>query len=64
MNLKLKERYLTDEKGHKEAVVLDVRTFEELLEDLEDLAVIADRKGEPTISWEAVKGRLKKGGRL
>ncbi len=58
MNLKLKEKFLTDEKGHKEAVVLDVRTYEELLEDLEDLAIIADRKGEPTIAWEEVKKKF------
>jgi PHD/YefM family antitoxin component YafN of YafNO toxin-antitoxin module len=60
MNFKLKEKFLTDKKGHKEAVVLDVKTYEELLEDLEDLAVIADRKHEPTVAWEEVKKQLKK----
>ncbi|OGB90514.1 hypothetical protein A2625_03080 [candidate division WOR-1 bacterium RIFCSPHIGHO2_01_FULL_53_15] len=64
MNLKLKEKFLTDEKGRKEAVVLDVRTYEELLEDLEDLAVIADRKNEPAVPWEKVERKLKKAGRL
>ncbi|OGB90551.1 hypothetical protein A2625_03280 [candidate division WOR-1 bacterium RIFCSPHIGHO2_01_FULL_53_15] len=60
VNLKLKEKFLTDEKGHKEAVVLDVRTYEELLEDLEDLVIIADRKQEKTIPWGEVKRKLKK----
>lgn len=60
MNLKLKEKFLTDEKGRKEAVVLDVRTYEELLEDLEDLTIIADRKNEPAIPWEKVEKKLKK----
>lgn len=60
MNLKLKEKYLTDKNGHKEAVVLDVRKYEGLLEDLEDLAIIADRKSEKTVSWEEVKRKLKK----
>jgi hypothetical protein len=59
MNLNLKEKYLTDEKGRKEAVVLEVKAYGELLEDLEDLAIIADRKNEPTISWEEMKKRLK-----
>jgi rhodanese-related sulfurtransferase len=44
---KLKERFITDEKGRKEAVILDVRTYEELLEDLEDLYIIAERKNPP-----------------
>jgi low affinity Fe/Cu permease len=60
MNLKLKEKFLTDEKGRKEAVVLDVGTYEELLEDLEDLAAIADRKNEPAIPWAEVERKLKK----
>lgn len=60
MNLKLKEKFLTDEKGRKEAVVLDVRTYEELIEDLEDLVIIADRKHEKTVSWEEVKRKFKR----
>lgn len=60
MNLKLKEKFLTDKKGHKEAVVLEVREYEELLEDLEDLAIIADRKQEKSIPWDEVKRKLKK----
>jgi hypothetical protein len=61
---KLKEKYITDRKGHKEAVVLDVKIYEELLEDLEDLYIIAERKAEPTLSLEEVKGRLKQNGLL
>jgi hypothetical protein len=60
MNLRLKEKFLTDKKGHKEAVVLDVRTYEDLLEDLEDLVIIADRKREQTIPWEEAKRKIKK----
>jgi hypothetical protein len=60
VNLKLKERFLTDKKGHKEAVVLDVRKYEELLEDLEDMAIIAERKDEPAIPLEELKRKLKK----
>jgi len=61
---KLKERFITDEKGRKEAVILDVRTYEELLEDLEDLYIIAERKKEPTIPLEQVKRSLKQSGLL
>ena len=61
---KLKERFITDKKGRKEAVILDVRTYEELLEDLEDLYIIAERKKEPTIPLEQVKRSLKQSGLL
>ena len=55
---RLKKGYLTDEKGRKTAVVLPIREYEELLEDLEDLAIIAERKDEPTEPLEAVAERL------
>jgi hypothetical protein len=53
-----KERYLVDENGKRTAVVLPLKEYEQLLEDLDDLAAIAATKGEPTSSWEDVKRRL------
>ncbi len=35
-----------------------MKEYEELLEDLHDLAVIAERKDEPTTSMEELKKRL------
>jgi len=61
---KLKERFITDNKGKKESVILDVNTYEELLEDLEDLYIIAERKKESTVSLESIKRSLKKSGLL
>ncbi|MEM7592626.1 MAG: hypothetical protein AAF383_14075 [Cyanobacteria bacterium P01_A01_bin.83] len=40
--------YITNEVGEKTAVILPIEQFESLLEDLEDLAVVAERKNEPT----------------
>ncbi len=57
-------RYLTDEKGEKQAVVLPIAEFEELIEDLEDLAAVAERKNEPTISHEELLTRLAEDGYL
>ena len=48
--------------GKPTAVVLPISEYEELLEDLHDLAVIARRKDEPTIPLAEVKRRLKKNG--
>jgi len=61
---KIQERYIVDENGQKTAVVIPINEYEELLEDLHDLAVIAERRDEPTISFEEVKKRLREDGLL
>ena len=61
---KLQEKYIVDEKGQRTAVVLPVEEYEELLEDLHDLAVIAERRDEPTITFEELKKRLRQDGLL
>ena len=40
--------YLVDEHGTKKAVIVPIEEYEELLEDLHDLAVISERRNEPT----------------
>lgn len=45
--------------GVASAVILPIAEYEELLEDLHDLAVIARRKDEPLIPLAEVKKRLK-----
>jgi hypothetical protein len=56
----LQLNYITNEAGEKTAVILPIKEFEELLEDLADLAVIAERRDEPTIPFEEVKRKLKR----
>ncbi len=48
--------------GKATAVILPITEYEELLEDLHDLAVIARRKDEPTVSLSEVKRKLKANG--
>ena len=48
--------------GKRTAVILPIGEYEELLQDLDDLRVIALRKNEPTIPLAEVKRRLKKNG--
>ncbi len=45
--------------GKPTAVIIPIAEYEELLEDLHDLGVIARRKHEPTIPLAEVKRRLK-----
>ena len=61
---KITEQYIVNSKGKKTAVILPIVEYEELLEDLHDLAVIAERKNEPEISFNDIKKRLKKDGLL
>jgi predicted DNA-binding protein len=57
-------QYLTDKTGKKTAVVLPINDYEKLLEDLEDLAAIAERREEPTILHEEFKADLRRDGIL
>ena len=59
-----KEKFIINEKGEKQAVILDVKYYRRLLEDLTDLRIIAERKDEEAISLEEVEARLKKNGLL
>lgn len=60
----LNPEFITDKEGNKKAVVLSISDFRELMEDLEDLAVIAERKNEPTISHGDLLAELKNDGLL
>lgn len=53
-------QYLTNEKGRKQAVVLPIEEYERLLEDLDDLAVIAERRDEGTIPHAELKRSVKR----
>ena len=55
-------QFLTNEKGEKTAVVLPVADYEKLLEDLDDLAVIAERRDEETIPHNQFKKQLRRNG--
>ena len=63
VNLKqLKPQYITTESGKKTAVVLPILEFQELLEDIEDLAAVAERRNESTISHRELVAELKREG--
>ena len=55
-------QYITDEKGHKTAVILSIDDYSELMEDLTDLAAVAERRNEDTISHEDLLAELKADG--
>jgi hypothetical protein len=57
-------QYLTDEAGKKTAVVIPMTDYENLLEDLDDLAAIAERREEATVPHEHFKADLRQDGLL
>ncbi len=56
--------YLVDPKGKKRSVVISLKHYQRLLEDLHDLATAAQRRDEPGISLHEVEENLIKDGLL
>jgi len=56
----VREQYVTDTKGKKMGVILPLKRYQQLMEDLHDLAVVAERREEKPVSLEDMKRRLKK----
>ena len=55
-------QYLTDDRGERTAVVLALPEYEKLLEDLADLAVVAERREEPSVPHAQFVSELKRDG--
>ena len=57
-------RFVTDEKGQKTAVMIDLKKYGELWEDIYDVLTARRRAHEPRESLESVRKRLRKKHRL
>ena len=55
-------QYQTDAQGRRTAVVLPIAEYEQLLEDLHDRAVVAERRDEQTVDEAELRRRLAGGG--
>ena len=62
--MKLAPRYITNESGERTEVILSIASYESLLEDLSDLAAIAERRDEAVVSHEQFISGLKADGLL
>jgi len=58
------EQYLVDSRGKKTGVILSLKHYEQLLEDLHDLAIVAERRDEDTLSLQELRQRLEEDGLL
>jgi hypothetical protein len=53
------EHYIVDAKGGKTGVIVPLKRYQKLMEDLHDLAVVAERRSEKPVSAAELKRRLK-----
>ncbi|HMD98874.1 MAG TPA: type II toxin-antitoxin system Phd/YefM family antitoxin [Terriglobia bacterium] len=60
----LGQRYVVNKAGKKTAVILPFAKYQRLLEDLHDLAVVAERRTEQPISLDEMRRRLRAHGLL
>lgn len=58
----VRERYVTNRTGKRTGVVLSLRRYSRLMEDLHDLAVLAERRTEKSVSADEMRKRLQKRG--
>ena len=57
-------QFVTDEEGRKTAVLIDLKKYGELWEDIYDSLIAQERANEPRESLETVRRLLKKQGKL
>ena len=58
------EQYVVDRDGKRVGVILPFEQYQQMKEDLHDLAIIAERRDESPISLEEMKRRLTEDGLL
>jgi hypothetical protein len=60
----LRGRYVTDRTGKRTGAVLSLKRYSRLMEDLHDLAAVAERRDEKPVTADDMKKRLHKRGLL
>jgi hypothetical protein len=70
MSTPVKEQYIVDAEGNKTAIILSIRQrrryaneqYAQMLEDLHDLAIVAERRNEEPLSLANMQEWLKEDG--
>jgi hypothetical protein len=58
----LEGQFVENAKGKKTGIILPLKRYQKLMEDLHDLEVVAERRSEEPVAFEEMKRRLKKDG--
>jgi hypothetical protein len=64
MSTPVKEQYIIDAEGNKTGIILSIEQYEQMLEDLHDLAIVAERRIEQPVSLANMQEWLKEDGIL
>jgi hypothetical protein len=64
MKTPVKEQYIIDAEGNKTGIILPIEQYEQMLEDLHDLAIVAERRSETPVSLAQMQAWLKQDGTL
>jgi len=56
----LEGQFVENAKGKKTGIILPLKRYQKLMEDLHDLEVVAERRSEEPVAFEEMKRRLKK----
>jgi len=59
MKTQTREQYVVDDKGKKKGIILSIARYEKMQEDLQDLAMVAERRSEKTITLDELKRQLR-----
>ena len=51
-------QFVVDDKGRKNAVLIDLKEWGEVWEDIYDILVSRARRDEPAVPWEELKAEL------
>ena len=62
--MNVQEQFIVDMQGKKTGIILPLNRYQRLMEDLHDLAVVAERRAETSVSLREMKRRLKRDGIL
>ena len=62
--MNVQEQFIVDMQGKKIGIIIPLNRYQRLMEDLHDLAVVAERRAETPVSLQEMKRRLKKDGIL
>ncbi len=54
----MSKQFIIDDQGQKTAVILPINHYEKLMEDMHDLAVVAERRDEQPISLDEMKQKV------
>ena len=48
-------QFVVDDSGKKKAVIIDLEEWGELWEDIYDILISEQRRGEPSVQWQELK---------